>query len=65
MSLWTPPGADLSEFAAPEPDPRMVRFGGGFDQDGQPRPLTYRRLKECADSWVITSATPEGPAQCR
>jgi hypothetical protein len=62
MSLWTPPGTDLGEFAPPEPDPRMTAFNGGFDEHGEPRPMTYRRLKEHADSWVITSTTPEGPA---
>jgi len=62
MSLWTPPGADLGEFDPPQPDPIMVNFSGGFDQDGHPRPMTYRRLKEVADTLTITSTTPEGPA---
>src|SRR5687767_14348947 len=62
MTLWTPLGADLGEFAVPDPDPRMANFGGGFDCKGRPRPLSYRRLKERADSWAITSTTPEGPA---
>ncbi len=62
MGLWTPPGTDLGELAPPEPDPRMVTFSGGFDEYGEPRPMTYRRLREHADSWVITTTTPEGPA---
>ncbi len=62
MSLWTPPGADLGEFAPPEPDERMRLFIGGLDVDGQPLPMTYRRTRSVADDWVITAATPEGPA---
>ena len=60
--LWTPPGADLGEFDGPGPDPRMKHFIGGLDSDGQPLPMTYRRGREVADGWVITSTTPEGPA---
>ncbi|MBB5157405.1 hypothetical protein [Saccharopolyspora phatthalungensis] len=62
MSLWTPPGAELGEFALPEPDPRMVKLRGGVDEHCQSCPLTYGRLKACAESWIITSTTPEGPA---
>jgi hypothetical protein len=40
----------------------MVHFSGGVDEHGQARPMTYRRLKEHSDSWLITSTTPEGPA---
>ena len=61
-TLWTPPGADLGEFAGPEPDPRMRNFIGGLDERGQPLPMTYRRGRLLADEWVITTATPEGPA---
>lgn len=62
MSLWTPPGTDLGELAPPETDPRMANFCGGFDEHGQSRPMTYRRLREHADTWVITSTTPDGAA---
>lgn len=62
MSLWTPPGADLGEFAGPEPDSRMSNFIGGLDDQGQPLPMTYRRGRSVADGWIITTATPEGPA---
>jgi hypothetical protein len=63
MNLWTPPGVDLGEFAGPEPDPRMTNFLGGLDANGQPLPMTYRRLRAAADDWIITDATPEGPAR--
>jgi hypothetical protein len=63
MNIWTPPGADLGEFARPEPDPRMASFLGGLDANGQPLPMTYRRLRAVADDWIITKATPEGPAR--
>lgn len=63
MNIWTPPGADLGEFAGPEPDPRMTSFMGGLDANGQPLPMTYRRLRAAADDWIITKATPEGPAR--
>ena len=63
MNLWTPPGVDLGEFAGPETDPRMINFLGGLDANGQPLPLTYRRLRAAADDWIITDATPEGPAR--
>jgi hypothetical protein len=63
MNLWTPPGADLGEFDGPEPDPRMSNFVGGLDASGQPVPMTYRRLRAAADDWIITEATPEGPAR--
>jgi hypothetical protein len=62
MHLWIPPGADVGESAPPAPDPMMVKFIGGFDGQGRARPMTFRRLKEVADSLVITSTTPEGPA---
>jgi hypothetical protein len=39
----------------------MVEFCGGLDDRGHPRPMTYRRLRQHADAWVITSKTPEGP----
>jgi hypothetical protein len=57
------PGADLGEFAGPEPDPRMAGFLGGLDANGQPLPMTYRRRRAAADDWIITKATPEGPAR--
>jgi hypothetical protein len=60
--LWTPPGADLGDFAGPEPDPRMSRFIGGLDDQGQPLQMTYRRTRSVADGWVVTAATPDGPA---
>lgn len=62
MNLWIPAGADLGEFAPPDPDPLMVNFIGGFDQQGRERPMTYRRLRDVADSLTITSTTPDGPA---
>lgn len=62
MNLWTPPGADPGEFLPPDPDPRMQHFIGGLDAQGQPLPITYRRTRSVADDWVITAATPEGPA---
>jgi hypothetical protein len=63
MNLWTPPGADLGEFDGPKPDPRMSNFVGGLDANGEPVPMTYRRLRAAADDWIITEATPEGPAR--
>jgi hypothetical protein len=63
MSLWTPPGADLGENDHPQADRRMVNFLGGLDPDGQPLPMTFRRLREHADKWPITDATPAGPRQ--
>jgi hypothetical protein len=63
MNLWTPPGADLGEYGCPEPDPRMMNFIGGLDAHGQPLPMTYRRLRAAADEWIITEATPDGPAR--
>ena len=63
MNLWTPPGADFGDSAGPESDPRMASFLGGLDARGQPLPMTYRRLRAAADDWIITEATPEGPAR--
>jgi hypothetical protein len=63
MNLWTPRGADLGEFDGPKPDPRMSNFIGGRDASGLPVPMTYRRLRAAADDWIITEATPEGPAR--
>ncbi|WP_156094116.1 DUF4145 domain-containing protein [Lentzea aerocolonigenes] len=40
----------------------MLKMIGGFDDNGEERPMTYRRLKEVAQDLVITSTTPEGPA---
>jgi hypothetical protein len=63
MNIWTPPGADLGESAGPEPDSRMTSFIGGLNADGHPLPMTYRRLRMAADDWIITKATPDGPAR--
>ena len=41
----------------------MTNFLGGLDANGQPLPMTYRRLRAAADDWIITDATPEGPAR--
>lgn len=61
MSLWTP-GADLGEYEGPQPDERIARLGGGMDEHGHMRPMTYRRLREFVDQdWTVTAATPEGP----
>jgi hypothetical protein len=60
--LWTPPGADLGEQDGPEADSRMKHFIGGFDDAGQPLPMTYRRMRDLADGWTVTAATPAGPA---
>ncbi|MFF3855191.1 hypothetical protein [Micromonospora sp. NPDC002575] len=62
MTLWIPPNADLGELAGPSPDPRMKNFIGGFDAQGQVLPMTYMRMRAAAEKWVITKATPEGPA---
>src|SRR5690349_21797535 len=62
MTLWTPPGADLGEQAGPEPDKRMVHFIGGVDAQGQPLPMTFRRLRTRTETCPVTAATPEGPA---
>jgi hypothetical protein len=62
MALWTPPNADLGEFDGPRPDPRMRNFIGGFDANGQPVPITYSRMRSASDDWLITSTTPDGPA---
>lgn len=40
----------------------MQHFIGGLDDRGQPLPMTYRRARSVADNWIITAATPEGPA---
>ncbi|MBL7488394.1 hypothetical protein I6A60_07190 [Frankia sp. AgB1.9] len=61
-SLWVPPDADLGELAGPEPDLRMVHFGGDFDASGLPLPMTYRKLHDHAATWPVTVATPAGPA---
>ena len=41
----------------------MPHFMGGLDGNGQPLPITYRRLRVAADGWHITPSTPEGPAR--
>jgi hypothetical protein len=41
----------------------MTNFIGGLDSNGQPLPMTYRRLRAAADDWHITGSTPEGPAR--
>jgi hypothetical protein len=45
-----------------EPDPRMALFIGGFDDEGRPRPMSPGRLREVANSWPVTEATPPGVA---
>jgi hypothetical protein len=41
----------------------MTSFLGGLDANGQPLGMTYRRLRAAADDWIITTATPDGPAR--
>lgn len=60
--LWLPPGALAGEFDGPVRDSRMNHFIGGLDEAGQPLPITFRSMRELADGWVITTTTPEGPA---
>ncbi|KOV81767.1 hypothetical protein [Nocardia sp. NRRL S-836] len=40
----------------------MANFIGRLDGNGEERTMIYRRLKEVAHSFGITSTTPEGPA---
>jgi hypothetical protein len=40
----------------------MVHFIGGLDAHGRALPMTFRRLKQQAETWPVTAATPAGPA---
>lgn len=51
-----------SRSVQPGPDPRWVNFIGGFDDHGQPRPMTYLALVTLTDQWSITESTPGGVA---
>ena len=44
-------------------DPRMANFIGGFDEVGQPKPMSVALLRSVAASWPTTSTTPTGVAE--
>jgi len=48
--------------AEPLPDPRWVNFIAGFDEHGQPRPMTFAALASVPDQWATTESTPTGVA---
>jgi hypothetical protein len=45
-----------------EPDPRMVHFIGGFDENGRPTPMSPGALRRVAESWPRATSTPPGVA---
>jgi hypothetical protein len=45
-----------------EPDARMSLFLGGFDETGQPLPMSPGLLRRSVARWPVTAATPEGVA---
>jgi hypothetical protein len=58
VKIWTPPGTDLGNQDAPEPDSMMLNFAR---VNGPPH-SGYHVLRAEAASWPVTESTPDGPA---